>query len=38
MYITLTSYLTEMHVKASFAREIKKPSSLPTDPNQTDVN
>jgi len=34
---TFISYLTEMHANRCFARQVKGPSSLPTDPNQTDI-
>jgi hypothetical protein len=37
IYSTFTSYLTEMHANRCFARQVKRPSSLPTDPNQTDI-
>jgi hypothetical protein len=35
IYITFTFYLTEMHANTCFARQVKEPTSLPTDPNQT---
>ena len=34
--ISITSYVTEMHETECFALQIKRPSSLPTVPNQTD--
>ena len=37
IYSTFTSYLTEMHANRCLARQVKRPSSLPTDPNQTDL-
>jgi len=37
MYSTFTYYLKEMHANRCFALQVKGPSSLPTDPNQTDI-
>jgi len=37
IYITFTSYLTEILETTSFVLQVKRPSSLPTVRNQTDI-
>jgi len=37
IYITFTDYLIEMHETTCFALQIKRPSSLPTIRNQTNI-
>jgi len=37
IYITFTSYLTEMRETTWFALQVNRPSSLPTVRKQTDI-
>jgi len=37
MYITLTSYFTDVQERTCLALQVKRPSSLPTVRDQTDI-